>query len=101
MLEEGQGDGVSRFSDDILFLISVFDDSSCASSQLASRPRSKKAVPTLDTVSDDVIEMLELWEENQDEAAISAEEELSEMLAEETEKAKHLRRRRMAAVGPY
>jgi hypothetical protein len=24
MLEEGQGDGVSRFSDDILFLISVF-----------------------------------------------------------------------------
>ena len=24
MLEEGQGDGVTRFSDDILFLISVF-----------------------------------------------------------------------------
>ena len=45
--------------------------------------------------------MLELWEENQDEAAISAEEEPSEMLAEETEKARHLRRRRMAAVGPY
>jgi hypothetical protein len=40
-------------------------------------------------------------EENRDEAAISAEEVLSEVLAEEAEKAKDLRRRRMAAVGPY
>jgi hypothetical protein len=40
MLEEGQGDGVTRFSDDILFLIIVFDDSLCASSpaQWSARP---------------------------------------------------------------
>ena len=40
-------------------------------------------------------------EENRDEAAISAEKVLSEVPAEEAEKAKDLRRRRMAAVGPY
>ena len=45
--------------------------------------------------------MLEVWKENRDEAAISAEEALSEVLAEQAEKAKDLRRRRMAAVGPY
>ena len=52
--------------------------------------RSKEAVPTLrvDTVSEDAItiEMFESWEpENKDEAAISAEEVLSEVLAEEAE----------------
>ena len=50
----------------------------------------KEAVPTLrvDTVSEDAItiEMFESWEpENKDEAAISAEEVLSEVLAEEAE----------------
>ncbi len=47
------------------------------------------------------IDMLEVWKENRDEAAISAEKVLSEVPAEEAEKAKDLRRRRMAAVGPY
>ena len=42
----------------------------------------------------------QVWEEDQDEAD-SAEEVLSENVAAEAEQAKALRRRRMAAVGPY
>ena len=53
-----------------------------------SRPRSMKTV-------------FQVWEESQDEAAISAEEVLSEMVAAEAEKAEELRWMRMAAVGPY
>ncbi len=57
-------------------------------------------VPARYHVSEDV-DNARGMEENRDEAAISAEEVLSEVLAEEAEKAKDLRRRRMAAVGPY
>ena len=57
-------------------------------------------VPARYHVSEDV-DNARGMEENRDEAAISAEEVLSEVLEEEAEKAKDLRRRRMAAVGPY
>jgi hypothetical protein len=171
MLEEGQGVGVSRFSDDILFLISVFlcvvtssvvcetgfsklnliktklrnrlcvpnldnlmmvlcngpnfrpgskeqeqeinrlveaawqvwseaANRNPAKSHCVPRPRSKKAAPTEATVNEEITDLLEVWEEEQDEAD-SAEEMLSENVAAEAEKAKELRRRRMAAVGPY
>jgi hypothetical protein len=171
MLEEGQGDGVSRFSDDILFLISVFlcvvtssvvcetgfsklnliktklrnrlcvpnldnlmmvlcngpnfrpgskeqeqeinrlveaawqvwseaANRNPETSHCVPRPRSKKAAPTEATVNEEVIELFEVWEPDQDEAD-STEEMLSEMEKAEAEKAKDLRRRRMAAVGPY
>jgi hypothetical protein len=51
-------------------------------------------------VNEEVIELFEVWEEDQDEAD-STEEMLSETEKAEAEKAKDLRRRRMAAVGPY
>ena len=171
LLEEGQGDGVTRFSDDILFLISVFlcvvtssvvcetgfsklnliktklrnrlcvpnldnlmmvlcngpnfrpgskeqeqeinrlveaawqvwseaANRNPEKSHCVPRPRSKKAAPTEDAVNAEITELFEVWEEDQDEAE-SAEEMLSEKVAAEAETAKALRRRRMAAVGPY
>jgi hypothetical protein len=171
MLEEGQGDGVTRFSDDILFLISVFlcvvtssvvcetgfsklnliktklrnrlcvpnldnlmmvlcngpnfrpgskeqeqeinrlveaawqvwseaANRNPEKSHCVPRPRSKKAAPTEATVNEEITELFEVWEEDQDEAE-SAEEMSSEKVAAEAETAKDLRRRRMAAVGPY
>ena len=71
-----------------------------AKSHCVPRPRSKKAAPTEATVNEEVIELFEVWEEDQDEAD-STEEMLSETEKAEAEKAKELRRRRMAAVGPY
>jgi hypothetical protein len=125
MLEEGQGAGVSRFSDDILFLISVFlcvvtssvvcetgfSKLNLIKTKLRNRlcvPNlenlmmvlCKKAAPTEATVNEEIIELFEVWEQDQDEAD-STEEMLSEKVAAEAEKAKDLRRRRMAAVGPY
>ena len=69
-------------------------------SHCVPRPRSKKAAPTEATVNEEVIELFEVWEPDQDEAD-STEEMLSETEKAEAEKAKDLRRRRMAAVGPY
>ena len=168
MLEEGQGDGVTRFSDDILFLISVFlcvvtssvvcetgfsklnliktklrnrlcvpnldnlmmvqrpqfpprvegagaGDQPSGRGSMAGMERGREPEPreeplcstateqegpTEDTVNEEITELFEVWEEDQDEAE-SAEEMLSEKVAAEAETAKDLRRRRMAAVGPY
>ena len=69
-------------------------------SHCVPRPRSKKAAPTEDTVNEEITELFEVWEEDQDEAD-STEEMLSETEKAEAERAKDLRRRRMAAVGPY
>ncbi len=59
-----------------------------------------RLVPARYHVSEDVL-TCSRYGRRTDEAAISAKEALSEVPAEEAEKAKDLRRRRMAAVGPY
>ena len=51
-------------------------------------------------MNEEITELFDVWEEDQDEAE-SAEEMSSEKVAAEAETAKDLRRRRMAAVGPY
>ena len=51
-------------------------------------------------MNEEIAEVFEVWEEDEGKAD-SAEEMLSENVAAEAEKAKDLRRRRMAAVGPY
>ena len=122
MLEEGQGDG-ARFSDDILFLISVFlcvvtssvvcETGFSKLNLIKTKLRNRLCVPNLDNlmmvlcngpnfrpVNEEIAEVFEVWEEDEGKAD-SAEEMLSENVAAEAEKAKDLRRRRMAAVGPY
>ena len=98
--EQEQEQGINRLVEAAWQVWSESVSRNPEKSHCVPRPRSKKAAPTEATVNEEITDLLEVWEEEQDEAD-SAEEMLSENVAAEAEKAKELRRRRMAAVGPY